>query len=174
MTTVNSVNTYIVPTAANEVTMPSQPAFLGYLATDDLNVTGDGTVFILGDTDVGTALTEVFDQNADFVTGSSAGAVFTAPVTGRYFLAGALLFLQAAAGTTADIYITTSNRTYRRADGCDTDANNNGSIEIATLADMDATDTATISGLVNGVGALTVDVDGSVSLISWFAGNLAV
>jgi len=85
MVTRNSANTYIVPTTANEVTAPAQPAFSAYLGTSDLNVTGNNTVFYLGDTDVGTALTSIFDQNGDFTLGASGGAYFTAPVTGKYY-----------------------------------------------------------------------------------------
>ncbi len=169
MATNNCVNTYIVPTTANEVTMPSQPAFLAYLALgdDDLNVTGNGTLYQLGS---GNALTERFDSNGDFNTNGT----FTAPVTGRYYLTASVLFLQAGAGTTADARITTSNRTYRYVDGCSTNVATNGSIAMVTVADMDAADTATYSALVNGVGADTVDIDGSSVLWTYFGGNLEV
>jgi len=168
--TVNSVNTYIVPTVANEVTMPSQPAFLAYLANDDNDVTGNGTLYQLGTT--GNALTEIFDQNADF----NVNGTFTSPVTGRYYLTSTIEFLQAAAGTTAQINIVTSNRTYTYEDGCDTNVNTNGSIQLAALADMDAADTAIITALVNGIGLDTADVDGTGAAIprTWYCGNLTV
>jgi len=77
-------NDTFIMTAAGERTMPLQPAFFAYQGTLDENVTGGGTVFILGDTDVGTTLTESYDQNGDFTPGASGGAYFTAPVTGIY------------------------------------------------------------------------------------------
>lgn len=84
---VRSVQTSTVDITDNgEMTNPSQPAFLAYQATQTGNITGNGTVFILGDTDVATALIEVYDQNNDFNPGSSSGAIFTAPVTGRYLM----------------------------------------------------------------------------------------
>ena len=67
-----------------EMTNSSQPSFFAYLNSADSNVTGDGTTYFLGDTDVGTTLTELFDQNADFTPGASGGAIFTAPVDGVY------------------------------------------------------------------------------------------
>ncbi len=169
MATNNCINTYIVPTTNNEVTMPSQPAFLAYLdaGDTDADVTGNGTVYQLGS---GNALTEVFDQNSDFNTNGT----FTAPVTGRYFLSSSITFLQAGAGTTAGILITTSNRTYRYEDSCNTSAANNGSILLSALADMDSADTATTSIFINGIGADTADSFGSATLYTSFKGNLKI
>lgn len=170
MATNNAVNTYIVPTTANEVTQPSQPAFLGYLGAGntDADVTGNAGLYQLGTT--GNALTEVFDQNADF----TAAGVFTAPVTGRHFLTGNLQFAEAGAGTGAAIWIFTTNRLYTFEDGCETNAAAVGSMEVSTLADMDAADTANLRGHVTGLGGNTVDVVGSATLVSYFSGNLVV
>ena len=70
-------NDTLVASSAGEVTLPLQPAFHAYLASQDANVTGDGTRYTLG---TNVALTERFDQNADFNTNGT----FTAPITGRY------------------------------------------------------------------------------------------
>ena len=75
MTTANCLGTYIVPTANREITMPSQPAFLGIISANDLNVTGNGAVYVVG---TNIDFTEIYDQNADF----NVNCTFTAPVTG--------------------------------------------------------------------------------------------
>jgi hypothetical protein len=84
-----------------EMTNGSQPAFYAFLGTTDTNVTGDGTIYSLGDTDIGSALTEVFDNGGNFTPGASGGAFFTAPVTGVYQFNFSLLFQD---GTTSHTY----------------------------------------------------------------------
>lgn len=149
---------------AGEMTNPSQPAFLAYLASQVDNKTGNATSYTLG-TD---ALTEVFDQNSDFNTNGT----FTAPVTGRYFLVSNILYVDAATATSASIVITTSNRAYNADDGADTNVSGNGTIQITIFADMDAADTATTAIAVSGVGADTVDIFGNAALYTFYAGNL--
>ena len=155
MVTKNAVNTYIVPTVANEVTWPLQPAFLAYLGTQDSNVTGDGTPHTLG-TD--NALTEIFDQNADFVTTGT----FTAPVTGRYFFQVFWQTLDIGAGmTNVNMEIISSNRTWQIGI-----FNPLNFLNVATggygysasaIIDMDAADTAHFNVNVTG-GAKVVDI----------------
>lgn len=169
MATNNSINTYIVPTTANEVTMPSQPAFLAHLGAGDTDndVTGDGTAYQLGQ---GNALTEVFDQNSDFNTNGT----FTSPVTGRYFLASVLTYLQGAGSDIVSCSITTSNRAYTSWNGPNLTAAGNGSIFKRVLADMDAADTAIARVALFGIGADTADILGHGTLYTYFAGNLVV
>ena len=172
MATNNSLNTYIVPTATYEVTQPSQPAFLVYLATDDDDKVGAGS-YTYGDTDVNTTLTEIYDQNADFTVGASGGAVFTAPVDGRY-----LLTLKASANdlTTAQQYssqIITSNRTYEMIEAMGfTGGQLTGNIEI--IADMDATDTAKFWLAIPDSTGLFGDVVGNANMESCMSGCLLV
>lgn len=165
--TVNAVNTYIVPTAANEVTMPSQPGFLAYLSTgDDNDVTGNNTPYQLG---TNIAFTEVFDQNADLTLNP---VVFTAPVTGKYFLALSVNVKGTAANTDNFPFITTSNRTYYSYT-----MNSNTATEISAyitcLADMDAADTAIFTIQSSGVGADTADIDSGSPLVTYMSGYLA-
>ena len=105
-------DTFIM-TAAGENTKPLQPAFLAYLATEDVNVTGNNTIYFLGDTDIGNTLTEVFDQNGDFTPGASGGAIFTAPITGRYaFFLGIRANDVTSSATAWTMDFSTSNRRY--------------------------------------------------------------
>lgn len=64
-------------TSAGEMTVPLQPCFMASLSTNQLNVTGDGTLYtVIYDT-------EIEDRNGDY---NNATGTFTAPVTGTYLL----------------------------------------------------------------------------------------
>jgi hypothetical protein len=103
----NGGSTGIAISANGEVTMAAQPSVFAYLGSTDSNVTGAGNVHTLG-TD--NALTEVFDQNSDFVTTGT----FTAPVAGRYLIfAGAQHSgITTAADTIQGPRIVASNRNF--------------------------------------------------------------
>lgn len=148
-----------------EMTNASQPAFLAYLASADTNVTGNSTIFFLGDTDLGTTLTEVFDQNADFTPGASGGASFVAPVTGRYCLKMTVQTGAIGSSTGAVPRITTSNRDYYQYIGCSLMSNSGNQVQynVIAIADMDATDTAKFGVSVTGIGADTADVLGAAT-----------
>ena len=163
MVTNNSVNTYIVPTAANEITRPSQPAFQGNLAANKLNKTGNGAVYTLG-TD---ALVEIIDQNGDF----NVNGTFTSPVNGTYKLNSIITTTDNSQANTAQMEIITSNRSYLVVTNCEIGQINFG-CSAAFLADMDAADTATTSIEVTGEGANTVDILGiGFSVWSGFLAN---
>lgn len=151
-----------------EINYPLQPAFLAFNSVTDLNVTGDGTKYTV------ICDTEVFDQNGDY---NNATGVFTAPVTGRYHLYGEILLAGVIAGhTVGSIEITTSNRLYGQGYINPSSAGAVGGLAGllgATLADMDAMDTATIVAVVVG-GTLTVDIFGNAtSAFTSFSGKLA-
>lgn len=136
-------------TTAGEITMPLQPAFQARLNTDATNVTGAGTTYILGDTDVGAALTEIFDQGGDLTAGSSAGAIFECPVDAKVSFDVLWVGINTTVATTFDTQIVTSNRGYpitntRAA------ASTDESEVLSVLADMDAADTAYVTMIVNG------------------------
>lgn len=145
----------IIMSTAGEMNLPLQPAFMAILGTSDSNVTGDGTAFTIGS---GNALTEIFDQNSDFVTTGT----FTAPVTGRYRL-GYNFMLQAmvAAINGTNHSIVTSNRTYTIGNdaGC---FSGNNAYHYEVFADMDAGDTATFRVSATG-GTKIVDLFGGGS-----------
>lgn len=169
MATNNSINTYVVPTSANEVTMPSQPAFLGVLSGADANVTGAGTGYTVG---TNVAFTEIFDQNTDFNTNGT----FTAPVTGRYLLSLSIQADNIAAGMNQGaMQLVTSNRTLYVNSESPIACLNAGSSGIifggGFVSDMDAADTATCYIVINGGAGDTVDL-GTAG--TYFSGYLAV
>lgn len=143
-------------TTAGERTMPLQPAFLAFLPLNDNNVTGAGAFYLIG---TNMALTEIFDQNADFFPGSGAGAnaVFTAPITGRYYISQQIAITAPdPAITGSQTVIITSNRSYR------SNQSTTGTIIFFnhTMVDMDAADTATFQIFIVGLGGNTVDLAG--------------
>ncbi len=146
-----------------EITKPLQPAFLAYVSSTINNVTGTGTAYtVIFDT-------EVFDQNADYNTASG---VFTAPVTGRYFLQSLVCIGGTTQATQFAILIATSNRNYynyyRRAA-----SNQDHTMQISSLCDMDAADIAYIVIAVAGEAGDTDDVLGdATNCVASFSGHL--
>jgi hypothetical protein len=166
MTTVNSVNTYIVPTTANEVTMPSQPAFHARTGSVKTNVTGDGTAYtIIFDT-------EIVDQNGDY---DNTTGVFTAPVTGFYlFFASALLTGVLGTHTSGNLVFNLNSGTYSFSSTLENfantrDAGGNMNINIASGAYLTATNTVSVTLEISN-GTKVVDVDNST--LSTFSGVL--
>lgn len=148
---------------AGEMTNPSQPAFLAYLATTATNKTGNGTNYTIG-TD---ALTEVFDQNSDFNTNGT----FTAPVTGRYYFSTSVVVTGATVASTFQSILVSSNRNsdnfFVRAAG-----NQNMTMLNNVLLDMDATDTLTLIINVIGEAGDTDDIFGSANADTFMSGFL--
>ena len=168
MPTNNNANTYIVPTTANEVTMPSQPAFLAYNSATDANVVGQaGTTYtVIFDT-------EVYDQNSDYNSGTG---TFTSPVTGKCILSAFVLVIDlAAAMTNSYIGFITSNRSYYTGYyniGAMRNTPNNGVyLHMDTIADMDAADTETFIVEVQG-GTNVADIYGGANPNTYFTGKL--
>lgn len=162
--TVNAVNTYIVPTTANEVTMPSQPAFCATMGAD-ANRTGAGAIYVIG---TNTAYTERFDQNSDFNTNGT----FTAPVDGRYRFDSYVSTDAANTSTEAWTRLNTSDAFYFRAEfQPDNYENTAGGCGVAgtILVNMDAADTAVMQ-IAYAAGANDVDIRNT----TWFSGNLEV
>lgn len=144
------------------VLMPAQPAFLAYNSAQDADVTGNTTVATI-DFD-----TEVFDQGADF-----ASDTFTAPVAGRYILNAEIRFSGVTSAADLTIMtITTSNRTYESRFDDTNDMPIVISTKISVVADMDASDTATVTLRVDGEASDVVDVDGGTPLQTFFSGCL--
>jgi hypothetical protein len=153
----------------------SQPAFLGYLATSDLNSTGNGAVYTLGE---GNALTAIFDQNSDFDVGGSGGsgqATFTSPVDGVYFLGTGIGTRLALGATNNELTLITSNRNYYSLskDNTRTTSTQAGFRSFSTFVDMDASDTAYVTFEINGLGGNTVEIRGTIFVETKFFGFLS-
>ena len=135
---------------------PNHPAFLVH-ATAASNLADDTTI-AFG--------TEIFDQGDNFASNT-----FTAPVTGRYQLNVQMYTNQVDYdGAYAQFKLITSNRNYLAAvDPGAFDSNPDyWSFTIATLADMDASDTATVQLDFGSGHGNTIDI----STFSYFSGFL--
>lgn len=153
-----------------EITKPLQPSFLAYLGTTVTNATGAGTSWQLGTT---TALTEVFDRNADFNTNGT----FTAPVTGLYQLNVTIRVTDlTSAMTQGYVQITTTARSYQGG-FCNPYAGSAGtaySFSYSVLADMSATNTATFNVVISNGAGDTADIVGSASPYATFVSGYLV
>ena len=157
--------TAITISADEEVTMPKQPSFTGYLTGTQSNVSGDATAYAI----TGAIWSEWIDRNADFVNGT-----FTAPVAGQY-LATLTVELEGmgSSHTRVTISFVTSNRTYQMCWYNLYAVSNIGicSIPASAVFDMDAADTVHLSITITG-GTKVVEVNGTsptvftVSLLS--------
>jgi|TARA_Y100000401_G_C8325671_1_gene228083 hypothetical protein len=157
---------HIVIDETGAVTKPLQPAFFATGTTNE-NATGDGTAITVG---FGS---EVYDVNGDY-DGTNQ---FTAPVTGKYYLFTAVSMGGVTTShVTGKIVIVTSNREYIRwfsPTNMEALAGAN-TLCVATscIADMDASDTATIS-LTIQEGSKVVDIF-STATQTYFGGALLV
>jgi len=145
--------------ATGEVTNTSQPCFLAYNSAQDNNVTGGGTEARV-DFD-----TEITDQNVDF-----SGDIFTAPVTGTYFLATTIwVDGQTAAETYGYVQIYTSNRSYYFNLVNPSLVHTGGTMTYSgsSLCDMDAADTSYVNIYIAN-GTDIVDVKASWTTFSGF------
>ena len=165
-TLASATGTIISALDTGEMTFPLQSAFLATHTSAQNNVTGNGATVTINFT------TEIFDQNNDY-DGTN---TFTAPVTGRYGLRGAVeVSDMSVAATNGFLAFVTSNRTYYFVQG------NFGAMMVATfnlctfngaiLADMDAADTAIIQARVFSMVGNTADIAATPSAI-YFGGNL--
>ena len=138
----SSPTTRMVIDSSGAVTKPTTPAFLANNSVQTLNVTGDGTLYNL------CFANERFDQGGDW----DGLKVFTAPVTGKYYLS---LQTDAVAVNTAmcvgTITIVTSNQSYQRQYN---PSNPNGisytQASLVVTADMDAGDIACVTVYIGG------------------------
>lgn len=155
-------------TTAGAQTMPLQPAFLAVLTVTQLNVTGAAGIFtVISDT-------EIFDQGGNY---NNATGVFTAPITGRYLLSGAIRISGiTATHTTGTVTILTSNRSYvvgNNGPNNVREASSQMTYQFSIIADMDAADTASMRIQVSN-GAAVIDVNGSAITDpeTFFSGSL--
>jgi hypothetical protein len=162
----NGGSTGIKISVAGEVTMAAQPAVAAYLPSSDLNKTGNGATYTLGDP---TDLTEIYDQNGDLVNTTG---VFTAPITGRYHVEACLKLDQGSSNIAHTLSIFSSNRTWSFRDYQAGGATNGLSAQLSTDIDMDAADTFTITLVITGEGSNIVDALGGSSPLSFLSARL--
>ena len=158
-------------TIANDgtVTKPSQPAFAVNIASDLVDVVGGEVDYDIG---ANSTATESYD-----VGGNITNFLFTAPVTGKYHLSGALAMEGAVSGNEYGFgQLKTSNRTYMFAhsyDWWDWFGDDGGSwicqCPFSFVVDMDAGDTAKLRVKIWG-GATTIDIIGSTMLQGYLLG----
>jgi len=141
------------------ITKPLQPAFLANVGTQQNNIaTGSNVTVLLN--------TEIFDQNADYNTSNY---TFTAPVTGRYFLAFNLSIAAIDAGASFHQFkIATSNRTHAAtySEAGSTDPSYS-IFNYSVITDMDAADTATVQFFQND-GNAQADIRATESTFSGY------
>lgn len=150
--------------SSNRMTNTSQPAFLAYLNTTVVNVTGDGTVYtVIFDT-------EVFDQNSNF---NLATSTFTSPLTSKINFTASVYLTGGTVMSSGVLSIVTSNRTYKiappYANGGVT-STINGCLSV--LADMDAADVATVTIVASDTGGKIDDVLGNATPFTFFSGYI--
>ena len=145
--------THMAFTEDGEVTKPLQPAFMVNKSTEQSNIATGSEVSVSFDT-------EQYDIGSNFASNT-----FTAPVTGKYLLRVSLYLRNV--DTAANYYrvdLNTSNREYRWMEGFNTDG---GDYEyyvanVTAIADMDASDTATVGiTQVGGTAQTDIDTDGA-------------
>tara|TARA_A100001515_G_C4492057_1_gene183656 strand:+ start:42 stop:671 length:630 start_codon:yes stop_codon:yes gene_type:complete len=131
------------------VTKPLQPAFAAKPASNqsDINAVDAYVTILFG--------TEIFDQNGDFAP--SPYGIFTAPVTGKYQLQVNLYVSDFdASADYLQLDIVTSNRNYSAL--WETGSEDTYlTMNVVVLADMDASDTASVR-IYQGGGGAQVDV----------------
>lgn len=140
----------------------TRPAFMLYLASNNNNVTGSGATFILG---ASVALTKAFDTGNNCTT----AGVFTAPITGLYYLQAAMQYtgLLIASGITLSIITTArtiTNQTSRSAIALSLGSTISGCMY------MNNGDTAYLSSVVTGELGNTADAVGGSSPACFFSG----
>ena len=137
-------------------TRSTHPAFLVSATSGQTNLSDDTTI----------AFTEIFDQGGNFASNT-----FTAPVTGRYQLNLQMYTNEVDYdGAFAQFKLITSNRNYLTVvDPGAFDSNPDyWSFTIAALADMDASDTASVQLDFGSGHGNTIDI----STFSYFSGFL--
>jgi len=154
----NGGSTGIAISSAGEVTNTAQPAFSSGLGSNDDNKTGNGGTYTLGDP---TDLTPVFDQGSDF---DDTTGIFTAPVTGRYCFTVTIYSTGwTSAADNVQLTFITTNRSYLKRLGDTNDMPIELAFHHSVFADMDASETMTVTLVGGGESSDVVDIIGDVT-----------
>lgn len=167
-TITSATGTLISQLDTGEMTKPLQPAFLAYLLSADLNVTGAGTNYTIG---TNVAFSEIFDIGSNFNTNGT----FTAPVTGKYQFNTCVRMTDITAAMTRSNFniLASNNRVLAEDDPADAiNASGFYSEKLSALIDMDAGDTCVVRiTIFNGAGD-TADISGGAGGTVSFSGYL--
>ena len=159
----NTFFTYDV--ATTQINKPRQCAFLAYLGSNDLNVTGNGAIYTLGAV---TALTEVYDQSNNFNTNGT----FTAPKSGRYHFAAAIrVFGTGGLATGYQIRFNTTGGLIIGGQGVPSLGSGYFTATCSAYINMTTADTCTLQIQLSGMAGDTADINGDIS-VTYFGGTL--
>ena len=159
----NTFFTYDI--ATTQINKPRQCAFLAYLGSDVLNVTGNGAIFTLG---TGTLLTEVYDQSNNFNTNGT----FTAPKSGRYHFAAAIrVFGTGGLATGYQIRFNTTGGLIIGGQGVPSLGSGFFTATCSSYINMTTGDTCTLQIQLTGMAGDTADINGDIS-VTYFGGTL--
>lgn len=159
----NTFLTYDI--ATTQINKPRQCAFLAYLGSDDLNVTGNGAIYTLGAV---TALTEVYDQSNNFNTNGT----FTAPKSGRYHFAAAIrVFGTGGLATGYQIRFNTTGGLIIGGQGVPTLGSGFFTATCSSYVNMTTGDTCILQIQLTGMAGDTADINGASS-VTYFGGTL--
>ena len=151
--------------ATTQINKPRQCAFLAYLGSNVLNVTGNGAVFTLG---TGTLLTEVYDQSNNFNTNGT----FTAPKSGRYHFAAAIrVFGTGGLATGYQIRFNTTGGLIVGGQGVPSLGSGFFTATCSAYINMTTGDTCTLQIQLTGMAGDTADINGDIS-VTYFGGTL--
>jgi hypothetical protein len=142
-----------------------QPAFMAYVDSSILNVTGDGTIYtVIFDT-------ESFDLDSNFDLASS---TFTAPVAGVYRFHFGILLGGGTALSATSIRVTTTPQTFMRSISTNSGVTTSASGEIDVLVNLAATNTVTFQVAATDSGGKIDDVNGTTGGVirTWCHGQL--
>ena len=143
------------------MSLTAQPMVLTTVTSAINNVTGGGATYTI-----------VFDGEITDQGGNMTTTTFTAPVAGNYLFNTQIMLLGlTAAMNDCRLVVDTDNRDYggRLVNiGAVRDSNNQASITTSVIADMDASDTATVTLRIAG-DANTADINGGSAALTWLS-----
>ena len=158
----DGTNTLMIVDGVGHVTKPKQPAFCvtGLDGNQD-NVSVGGVVTV-------KYYDERFDQNSDY---NNSNYTFTAPVTGKYYL-HAQVYVNGvdSAASYYSLRVDTSNHDYVSIYNITHTDTNFLTFQIDVIADMDASDTATV-GFLQPDGTAQTDIADNTEY-TFFCGHL--
>ena len=140
----------------------NRAAFMMYLGSNDSNVTGNGGLFTLGGS---VPLTIFFDNGSNCTT----AGVFTAPVTGFYYLQAAMLYSGLLIASGIVISIVTTAKTLTSQTSRSAIALSLG-YSFSACTRMTAGDTAYVTSMVTGELGNTADAVGGSNPSCFFSG----